>query len=264
MKKIITSSISIALSLSLVFLLAACSMTVAYNNDDLPEIPNESLPTNLDDLQDGNDLKQPEAKPTPDPDIVITNDSSTNEKTIPSGTASEETLNYYTEFLSDRINNRFIRFEFNTKDEIDLSLVFYENFMLKDSDGEYYYVYQVTNEERAALAELLDMDIELDITRCYVPEAIDFLRSMTGYEFSREELGDALNARNWTYMENWDAWYIESSDTAYRLVTCVEVIELDNGNTEIYYRYDDGAGEYAVLTIEENEDRIIFLSNRYL
>ena len=262
MKKILTSSISIVLSLSLVLILAACSMTVAYNNDD---------------LQDGNDLKQPKEKPTPDPDIVIpeakltpdpdtviTDDSSINEKTIPSGTASEETLIYYTEFLSDRINNRFIRFEFSTKDEIDLSLVFYENFMLKDSDGEYYYAYQVTNEERTALAELLDMDIELDITRCYVPEAIDFLRNMTGYEFSREELGAALNARNWTYMENWDAWYIESSDTAYRLVTCVEVIELNNENTEIYYRYDDGAGEYAVLTIKENEGRIIFISNRYL
>jgi hypothetical protein len=46
------------------------------------------------------------------------------------------------------------------------------------------------------------------------------------------------------------------------LVNCVEIIELDHGQTEIYYT--DGASLRAVLTIEEIEGRIVFHSNRYL
>ncbi|MCL2662269.1 MAG: hypothetical protein FWE83_02940 [Oscillospiraceae bacterium] len=176
-------------------------------------------------------------------------------------------LDYYTDFLRDRINNRFIRFEYCTKDDLNLTLVFYECFLLKAPWGDYYYVENISDIERSELLEYLSIDgndyIE-DITRCYVPEAIDFIRYMTGYEFSREELGAALNidGYQWTYLEDRDAYYLICGDTEYRFVTCDEVVELNDGQKNIYYV--DEAGQRAVLTIEEIDGRIVFISNRYL
>lgn len=195
-------------------------------------------------------------------------DSTANEGTIANDTTTIDNLDYYTDFLNDWINNRFIRFEFSEKDELNLTLVFYEGFMLKAPWGEHYYTISISDYERAALLERLGVDSENeemgDITRCYVPEAIEFLRYMTGYDFTREELDAALNASGyqWTYMEDWDAYYFIAGDTEYKFVTCVEVIELDNGQTEIYYT--DEANVSAVLTIDEIDGRIVFCANRYL
>jgi len=211
---------------------------------------------------------EPSTAPTTETAAGAPDESTTSTETIQAVTAYENPLDYYTEFLSDRINNRFIRFEFGTKDELNLALVFYEDFMLRAPWGEHYYAGRISDNEKAALLELLDIDPENnhmgDITRCFVPEAVDFLYYMTGYEFTREELGAALNAYGyvWTYMENWDAYYFMHGDTEYMAVTCVRVIELDQGQTEIYYT--DGANLCAVLTIEEIEGRIVFCSNRYL
>jgi len=245
---------------------AGCSDAANANTEPDPDendgIDSGQLPDNITDSPTTPPVinpTPPAATPPTEPEQIETIDK------------FEDILSYYTDFLSDRANNRFIRFEFSTKEEIDLSLVFYDGFMLKDSDGEYYYAYNISDEERAALKEILDNETDygfmgLDITRVYVPEAIEFLCDMTGYEFSREELGASLNASGhvWIYMENWDSYYHEHGDTAYRLVTCVDVIELDNGQTEIYYHYADGAEENAVLTIQEIDGRIVFLSNRYL
>jgi len=207
--------------------------------------------------------------PQPSPDIIIEIPDEPvfdNTPDIPVSNA-EYDLDYYTEFLCDRINNRFIRFEYCTKDDLNLTLVFYEGLLLKAPWGDYYYAEDIGEIERTELLEHLgigDNDYIGDITRCFVPEAIDFLRYMTGYEFSREELGAALNTGGyqWLYLEERDAYYFMCSDTEYRLVTCDKVIELNEVQKEIYYT--DETGQCAVLTIEEFDGRDIFLSNRYL
>ena len=210
--------------------------------------------------------------PKPSPDIII---NEPDEPDVPDApdrpdelvSNVENDLDYYTNFLRDRINNRFIRFEFSTKDDLDLALIFYEEFLLKAPWGDYYYTESISDSEKTELHKywgISDNDHIGDITCCYVPEAIDFIRYMTGYEFSNEELGAALNASGyqWTYLEDRDAYYFMCSDTEYKLVTCDEVVRLNGGQKEIYYT--DEAGLRAVLTIEEIDGRNVFLSNRYL
>ena len=253
--------ILIIICLMSIALISACGVSLGTGYP--PEPSTDVLPVNDPENIPDADIVSPGA-PAEDPEDP--GGSVTDEDTTSAGNSIEDILNYYTEFISDRANNRFIRFEFNTKEEIDLTLVFYDDFMFKDSDGEYY-AYNINDEERAAFRKISGYGFTGgDITRVYVPEAIDFLRDMTGYDFSREELGTSLNAsgHSWIYIENWDSYYHEHGDTAYRLVTCVDVIELDNGQTEIYYHYADGAGENAVLTIQEIDGRTVFLSNRYL
>jgi len=199
------------------------------------------------------------SQPSPDINNTEPDDIETN---------IEYDLDYYTEFLRDRINNRFIRFEYGSKDDLNLSLVFYEGFLLKAPWGEHYYSNNVNEYERTALLKLLDLNAGNeetgDITRLYVPEAIEFLYYMTGYEFSREELDAALNNNGyqWTYLEDWDAYYSICSDTEYRFVTCNEVLGQDNSQKAIYYT--DEAGTRAVLIVEETEGHTVFVSNRYL
>jgi len=207
--------------------------------------------------------------PQPSPEIIIDipDEPVFNNKPDEPVSNADYDLDYYTDFLRDRMNNRFIRFEYCTKDDLNLALVFYEGFLLKAPWGDYFYAKNISDIERTELLAYLgidDNDYIEDITRCYVPEAIDFIHYMTGYEFSREELGAALNAGGyqWTYLEDRDAYYFICGDTEYRFVTCDEIVKINEERQEIYYTYE--AGQRAVLTIEEIDGRIVFLSNRYL
>lgn len=158
---------------------------------------------------------------------------------------STEELDYFSSFVSDMENYGFLRSSYSTPKDVDLDQVLYTG---AGMDFE-----PLTFEESAALQAADGQPFMTDVIHLTSQQIEDFLQRKMGIS-----LGD-VSKFHWTYLEQFDSYYVEHGDTNRVTFICT------NGWTEdgIYYLdcQTPDKSMHTALTLEKSGDTYLFRSN---
>lgn len=187
--------------------------------------------------------------------INNTNVNTKNDSSNTSTRLTSKELLEIEQFLNDKEVNGFISHNiYNNIDGIDLNMVFY-NANVKEKLNE-----QIKNEYLSAInAKEIASNLTV-ITPNYIKTTY---QKYTNAEISNEEIKNRLNS---TYLQKYDVYCDEHSDTNYITVKCTNG-KKSNDTYTIYLSYPDGtfyndrALKTSVLTLKKIEDSYVFVSN---
>lgn len=214
----------------------------------------KGISLNNDPISAPADSSQEEAAPVETPETEVpdnTQENNTSEIPDPlTGTEerrdlSTEELDYFSSFVSDMENYGFLCSSYSIPQEVDLDQVLYTG---AGMDFE-----PLTFEESAALQAASGQPFMTDVIHLTSQQIEDFLQRKLGIS-----LGE-VRKFNWTYLEQFDSYYVEHGDTNRVTFTCT------GGWTEdgMYYldcQSSDGA-MHTALTLEKSGDTYLFRSN---
>lgn len=155
-------------------------------------------------------------------------------------------LSFFTVYANEAENNGFLLSTYTSPQDIDLDQLFYNGAGMMTKG--------LTQEETAAyLAATDSSELITDMVRLTTEQIDNFLQHKMGISLSE------TNGLDWTYLEDFDSYYIEHGDTNFRNYTCTSGQE-ENGTYHLEFQSEDGSLTSS-LTLKKNGDEYQFLSN---
>lgn len=168
---------------------------------------------------------------------------------------SQVELDYFTKYFSDVNNNGFLLCNFDNPKDIDLETVLYSG------AGCDINMKSVDDAERNAYLKAVGQDqVYLDLHRITKKQINDLLLEKVGIT-----LPQVKKQLSWTYLKEYDTYYLEQGDTNYCLIKCVSgyktsdgiyVIECENPNQDSVHITNK-----CEVTLKKVGDSYMFKSN---
>ena len=172
-----------------------------------------------------------ETEPITEVEVTARHELSTNE------------LESFTALLQEVENNGFLLSSYVTPEDIDLHQLLYNGAgMIMDNT--------LSSEERNAY-EAVSGEIYTDITHLTTTQIDEFLHKKMGIGFA-----DTTLELDWTYLSEFDAYYMQHGDTNLFSPVCV------SGYMEGDMIYLDFEPSGCHLTLQKNGDDYLFISNQ--
>ena len=257
----------IAIALTLSLLLSACGLIsntsepaspIASNGQTVNEVtsvPESAAPSTastdpaeqespsalevLDTVQDGQ---------SPEPSQSVSSEPETQTA------LTQSELDYFTDYFSVSGNNGFLLSDYDSPADIDLFELFYVGAGIASSWDE------IPQEEvDAYLAAIGNEEVFLDLLKVTQQQVTDFLFEKTGKVFPPENV---LNG--WIYLEQYDAFYTEISDTNYNFLTCDSGYKTADGLYVLHFTADEGYGQLVAsctVTLYKDGEQYLIVSN---
>jgi hypothetical protein len=190
-------------------------------------------------------------KPTPVPSShpsSAPSPSASNEKTP----LTAESLAYWTDYFAQQENNGFLLSSYDEPEDIDLQQLFYAGAGIASWD--------VTQKETNAYLDYYGYD-ELwgGLMKLTTDQVDDFLMEKMGISY-----WDTWSDMGWVYLEQFDAYFVERSDTNYGFFECVSGYKTANGTVVVQCQVPDGYGQQVdkcTVTLKKSGSRYLFYSN---
>ena len=132
---------------------------------------------------------------------------------------SQAELDYFTKYFSDVDNNGFILCNFQSPIDIDLHTVLYAGAGCDKN------MKSVSSTERNAYLKAVGQDqVYLDLHRITTKQINDLLQKKV--EITLTQVKKQLS---WTYLKEYDTYYLEQGDTNYCLIKCVSGYKTSDG-----------------------------------
>lgn len=164
-------------------------------------------------------------------------------------------------WITANIRNQFLLQEYDSPQNIDLALLFFQGFSLSEFP---------TQAEKVAVHEMLGMQWDPEpgcsIELFRVPrEAMEaaFLEN-TGLTIAQtRQIG--MDREDYYYLEEYDAYYHSHCEFAYDCFTVRQGVRQEDGTVVLlYYRPRSEAGAEGIVTLVPHEDGYWFVSNRHI
>ena len=146
-----------------------------------------------------------------------------------------------------RLRNAMLQSEYDKCLDVDLSQLFYDG--VSGSSN-------VSDEERAALAAVDPMAETLDITKVTASEMTDALDALIRQRF---DTCNQVGLENFTYLSEYDAYYIAHGDTNFAFVTMLSGER--TGDDRVTLHYEQDTGRRGCVTLREAGGEYVFVSN---
>ena len=146
-----------------------------------------------------------------------------------------------------RLRNAMLQSEYDKCLDVDLSQLFYDGV---SGSG------NVSDEERAALAAVDPMAETLDITKVTAAEMTDALDGLIRQRF---DTCNQVGLENFTYLSEFDAYYIAHGDTNFAFVTMLSGER--TGDDRVTLHYEQDTGRRGCVTLREVDGEHVFVSN---
>ena len=162
-----------------------------------------------------------------------------------------ESLAYWKDYFAQQENYGFLLSSYDRPENVDLEQLFYAGAGIATWD--------VSQAEIDAYLDYNGYDELWGSLMKLTPEQIDeFMIDKTGVS-----LYDTTGSWYWVYLSDYDAWYIERSDTNYSFFDCVSGYKTADGTVVIECRVPDGYGQQVdkcTVTLKKSGDRYLFYS----
>ncbi len=176
--------------------------------------------------------------------VTFTGAASRPAETRADGPLTGEELRYFNETFFNggfNIHNQFLSSTYETPEDIDLYELFYCGTGLPGGAG---------GEERQAVVDVLGFDADTDLTKCPAGEMDQVLRENTGLTLEETH---QVGLEGFTYLEQYDAYYLFHGDTNYRYDVQITAGERKDGLIRLYYEDLFLADGWKCVTLRETE-----------
>ena len=146
-----------------------------------------------------------------------------------------------------RLRNAMLQSEYDKCLDVDLFQLFYDGV---NGFG------NVSDEERAALAAVVPMAETLDIIKVTASEMTDALDGLIRQRF---DTCNQVGLENFTYLSEYDAYYIAHGDTNFAFVTMLSGER--TGDDRVTLHYEQDSGRRGCVTLREKDGEYVFVSN---
>ena len=172
---------------------------------------------------------------------------------IPSNVLAPDDLRWFAESFFNstdfpaRLRNAMLQSEYDKCLDVDLFQLFYDGV---NGFG------NVSDEERAALAAVVPMAETLDIIKVTASEMTDALDGLIRQRF---DTCNQVGLENFTYLSEYDAYYIAHGDTNFAFVTMLSGER--TGDDRVTLHYEQDSGRRGCVTLREKDGEYVFVSN---
>lgn len=191
-----------------------------------------------------------QTQPTPSPATEPTPIPTKAAEQLPSGPVALEQseLDFFTEYFNMIDNNGFLRSDFDTPAGMDLIQVFYSGAGIEQQE--------ITEPEKQAyIGATGQEEIYLAMIKLTTDQINTFLQDKAGIS-----LEDVTAGFDWTYLEQYDAYYHESGDTNYDPYICINGTK--NGDLYEINCKEQSGGTTLTVTLQKTADKFLFVSNQ--
>ena len=167
---------------------------------------------------------------------------------------TQEELDFFTEYFSVYGNNEFLLSDYDSPADIDLFELFYVGAGIEG-------VFDSLPQEEvdAYLAAIGNNEVCLNLMKLTQQQVTDFLYEKTGKVFPPTNELDG-----WIYLEQYDAFYKEVSDTNYNFLICDSGYMTSGGLYVIHFTAEEGYGQLVAsctTTLYKDDDNYLIVSN---
>ncbi len=167
---------------------------------------------------------------------------------------TQEELDYFTDYFSEYGNNGFLLSDYDAVADVDFFELFYVGAGI---EGVFDSIPQ--EEVDAYLAAIGNDGVYLSLMKLTQQQVTDFLYEKTGKVFPPTNELDG-----WIYLEQYDAFYTEVSDTNYNFLICGSGYKTSSGLYVIHFIAEEGYGQLVAsctATLYKDGDRYLIVSN---
>lgn len=165
---------------------------------------------------------------------------------------TRDELDFFTDYFEQETNNGFLLSGYSEPSDINLAELFYNGAGIAYSESE-----MSADEINDYLKATNLPEVEFDLLKVIKSEAEAFLLEKTGVTFSDLHVPGL-------YLEKYDAFYWQVSDTNYNLLICDSGYKTEDGKFVIHCSAEEGIGqlvESCTVTLKKDGGHYLFVSN---
>lgn len=239
MKKVL----AMLFALSLLFL---CSCGILPNNQNQAGSTSSSVGHALSGASSASESPSPSASASAKP-------SPSQAPSSPAPLDKTE-LAYFTDYFKDNQNNGFLLSSYSKVTDIDMKQLFYTGAGIAADRS------SIPKEEQDAyLTATKQKELWGDLLKLTAKQLNDFLKEKTGLSYS-----DFTQELTWTYIDQYDAYYKQVSDTNFCQLAAVSGTKTSDGTYIIKCEKSGTYGQQidsCVVTMKKVGDHYLFVSN---